>query len=477
MFRRFNHIMTGILSSMKVDAPSFSSSGRAEFLLAVSGGVDSMTMATLFARFCAVTKGAGFAVAHCNFHLRGEESDGDCALVREWAASQGVVCHIADFDTVAYAKEHAVSIEMAARELRYSWFAELCRIHGYTALSVAHNANDNAETLFLNLLRGTGVTGLAGMSQVDVLPSSGPEVCMIRPLLQFTREQIEGYAFAEKIPYRTDRTNAELEYKRNRIRNQVFPLFEKINPSFVRTVSREMGYFTQIRNIADAWFAERAELVRREDGDGMKMDLEALMAQENWEYILFRCLEPYGFNSAQVGHIEHLLKSSAEDRRVTRSGKRFDSGSHILHTSSSELIVLKRKENADMTGSLTVSGPGEYCFNGHDIKVELIDWQDNMPLKQPQGSMIFDACRLGKQFVLRSWKHGDRLRPLGMRGEKKVSDIFTDLKFTKPQKESAIILETVLPSSPGSVAAILGIRQDERFKVTSSTCSVWRLSI
>lgn len=477
MFKRFNHIMTGILSSLKVDDPSFPSSGRTVFLLAVSGGVDSMTMATLFAQFCARVEGVGFAVAHCNFHLRGEESDGDCALVREWADAQGVKCHVADFDTLAYAKEHSVSIEMAARELRYSWFAELCREFAYTALSVAHNANDNAETLFLNLIRGTGVTGIAGMSQLDVLPSAGADVCMIRPLLQFTREQIEAYAFVEKISYRNDRTNAELEYKRNRIRNQVFPIFGKMNPSFVRTVSREMGYFAQIRNIADAWFAERVELVRRQDEDGLRINIDALMAQENWEYILFRCLEPYGFNSAQTGHIEHLLKSSAEDKRVTRSGKRFESAGYTLHTGTAELALVRKKNEGTSLGSLLVSEEGEYSFNGRRIKVELIEWQDDMAIKQPQGTMIFDAQKLGSQFILRSWRHGDRLRPLGMKGKKKVSDIFTDLKFSKLQKDSAVILESALPSSPGSVAAILGVRQDERFKVTASTRSVWRLSI
>ena len=191
-------------------------------LLAVSGGIDSMCMAELAYR-C----GLDFAVAHCNFHLRGEESDGDEALVREWAESRGVRFHRADFDTYAYAERYSVSIEMAARDLRYDWFLEVCEQNGYQVLAVAHNANDNAETLILNLLRGTGLRGLTGMRADGNVPAPGGEnVRMIRPLLGFSRKEIEDYAASAGVKYREDHTNRETVYKRNKLRHNVFPVFE-----------------------------------------------------------------------------------------------------------------------------------------------------------------------------------------------------------------------------------------------------------
>jgi tRNA(Ile)-lysidine synthase len=177
-------------------------------------------------------------------HLRGEESDGDEELVRTWASEHGVRIHVRDFDTETYARENGISIEMAARDLRYAWFAQLCLDHGYKAVSVAHNANDNAETLVLNMLRGAGLRGLSGMSVVSSVPGF-PSIPLLRPLLDCTRKQIEGYMFAHKVSYREDSTNAMSEYKRNRIRNETFSIFETVNPSFVRTLNREMGYFSE----------------------------------------------------------------------------------------------------------------------------------------------------------------------------------------------------------------------------------------
>ena len=201
-------------------------------LLAVSGGIDSMVMADLFLNSAHSSR---ITLAHCNFHLRGEESDGDCAFVRDWACTHGVPFREAGFDTRSYAGEHGVSIEMAARELRYSWFASLCDEEGFSAVAVAHNANDNAETLILNLLRGTGLTGICGMRELSPLAGSAFAV-LIRPLLGFSRDEIREYALSRGLEWREDSTNADSAYKRNLIRNEVFPLFSKVNPS----ISREM---------------------------------------------------------------------------------------------------------------------------------------------------------------------------------------------------------------------------------------------
>ena len=205
-------------------------------LVAVSGGIDSMCLAEKVR-----LDGGPFAIAHCNFGLRGAESDADEAFVRDWVSRHGVVCHVKRFDTASWATEHKVSIEMAARQLRYHWFGELCREHGYDAVAVAHNANDNAETLILNLLRGTGLRGITGMKAEGFIPDPDyADIPLLRPLLGMTREDIEAFAAEHELSWREDSTNSQNEYKRNKIRNQVFPIFKEINPSFVETLNSDM---------------------------------------------------------------------------------------------------------------------------------------------------------------------------------------------------------------------------------------------
>ena len=210
-------------------------------LVAVSGGIDSMCLAEKVR-----LSGEPFAVAHCNFGLRGEESDGDEAFVRHWADAHGIPCHVRRFETSAYAASQGISIEMAARRLRYHWFGELCREHGYSGVAVAHNANDNAETLLLNLLRGTGLKGILGMKAEGFIPDPEfADVPLYRPLLSMTREEIEAFAAENGLTWREDRTNASNDFKRNKIRNQVFPFFKEINPSFIQTLNNDMDRFNE----------------------------------------------------------------------------------------------------------------------------------------------------------------------------------------------------------------------------------------
>jgi len=210
-------------------------------LVAVSGGIDSMCLAEKVR-----LSGEPFAVAHCNFGLRGKESDGDEAFVRNWADAHGVLCHFRRFETSAYAASQGISIEMAARRLRYHWFGELCREQGYTGVAVAHNANDNAETLLLNLLRGTGIKGILGMKAEGFIPDPEfADVPLYRPILSMTREEIEAFAAENGLTWREDRTNASNDFKRNKIRNQVFPFFKEINPSFIQTLNNDMDRFNE----------------------------------------------------------------------------------------------------------------------------------------------------------------------------------------------------------------------------------------
>lgn len=307
-------------------------------LLAVSGGIDSICLASLFLNSSA---GRRFAVAHCNFHLRGEDSDSDEALVAAWCGRNGVRYHKADFDTEQYASSHNVSIEMAARELRYDWFASLCRDNGYYGVAVAHNANDNAETLILNLLRGTGLRGITGMQAETVVPVTMDElsgVRLLRPMLSFSREQIEEYVAANSLEYHDDRTNAETVYKRNRIRHLVFPVFENLNPSFLTTFAREMNAFSEVHEIADDYFLSVRDGVCEPAGKDelLRVNAVRLCHLKHYKYVLYRLLEAYGFRDRLLEPVVRLLESGK-----TFSGKVFEAPGYELITAGECLIVRK----------------------------------------------------------------------------------------------------------------------------------------
>ncbi len=449
--------------------------GEGKILLAVSGGIDSMCMADLFRR-----TGLPFSVAHCNFHLRGEESDADEALVAQWAESSGAGFHKADFDTEAFASGRGVSIEMAARELRYGWFSRLCSDYGYAAVCVAHNANDNAETLFLNIVRGTGLRGLSGMSPESVLPySGGTPARLLRPMLSFTRKQIEGYVMSHSVSFREDRTNASDDYRRNRIRHQVFPVLEMMNPSFIKTVSAEMRRFAQAGAVADSYAASVIGRVTSEDKGCVSADLGALMSSDSWEYVLYCLLDRYGFNGTVADSLVSLLKSGR-----TLSGKRFHSTEFTLLTTGTSLIIrpvssrdlLPDDFTARMNdgGFTVVRGEGAYLCNGVSFSVSVADRSSVPSLKQPEGTLLFDAAVLRFPFVCRKWKDGDWFVPFGMRGRKKVSDFFTDLKYDMFRKEEAVMIVDASDKSRDDkrIAAVLGERIDDRYRVTPSTTSV-----
>ena len=445
------------------------------FLLAVSGGMDSMCMLDLFSQVVSVED---FAVAHCNFSLRGEESDGDQALVEARARDLGVEIFVKRFDTVAFAREKGISIEMAARELRYGWFAGVCQEHGFDAVVVAHNANDNAETLILNLLRGTGLDGLHCMSEVSYRET----VLLCRPLLEYTRKQIEGYVLANKVPYRDDSSNFESDYKRNRIRNEVFPIFEKVNPSFVKTLNREIGYFAEAGSIVEAWCQSQIPNVLVAHEPTVSISLPSLLATDHWRYLLYYILQPYGFNSATLESLEDLLES---DRTV--SGKRFESSSHILYTERDSLEVRPISDSEAQTGAseghclsdIIVREEGIYNLNGVRFQIKVVERTPDFNLKQPVGTVIMDADKMAFPFVCRGWKQGDWFVPFGMKGRKKVSDLFTDLKFSNEDKSRTLILVDSRGDLAENqhIAGVIGYRIDERYKVDMSTTKIISMTI
>ena len=415
-------------------------------LLAVSGGLDSIVMADLFLHSSCRPD---LAVAHCNFHLRGEESDSDEAFVREWAETNGLPFHKKDFDTKEYSASNGVSIEMAARELRYAWFSELCGSAGYGAVAVAHNANDNAETLILNLLRGTGQKGISGMARNSRLP--GSEALLIRPLLDFTREVIREYALGMGLGWHEDSTNADSAYKRNRIRNEVFPVFGKINPAFIQTLNADIVRFEQVRKVVDDFFSVNAPSVSRKEGEGIRISIPELLEAPHSEYLLYRLTEPYGFTPSVLSDISRLLSEGG-----TVSGKRFYSDGYEAYTTADALVVVPRGTIAAAgPEELVVEAEGEYSLCGVDFVVDRVVPDD---LRQPEGTLVMD---IPFPFTVRRWRHGDWMRPLGMTGKKKLSDIFVDLKMSLADKGKALVI-----AGEGShVLALLGRRIDGSVKV------------
>ena len=399
-------------------------------LLAVSGGIDSMYMAN---RAPELFSGARLAVAHCNFSLRGEESDGDSRFVQEWCRDREMECFVKKFDTAAYAREKGLSIEMAARELRYAWFAELCRERGFDAVAVAHNADDNAETLMLNLLRGTGLRGVRGM---------GGRPGVLRPLLGTERAEIRRWMEEHGCRWREDRTNSENEYKRNKLRNEVFPVFREINPSFVRTLNEDMSRFAQADDIVEDYCDRARESVLLADGS---ISLEALKGLKHWGYVLWRLLEGSGIGRWEFTSLCDAIRSGRQ-----LGGRKFGP----VDATSTRLIIRGERPRRELV-----------C--------EILPREEIGELRQGEGVLIADCSRLEFPLKVRRWQAGDWMCPLGMGGRrKKLSDMFTDLGWTSQDKEEAEVIEL----DGQHVAALLCCRIDEAVKVDEGCKEVLRLS-
>lgn len=411
------------------------------FLLGVSGGVDSMCMAELFR--CSRLH-PEFAIAHVNFSLRGEDSDGDEAFVRDWAAAAGIVFFTKRFDTRSYAADKGISIEMAARELRYAWFSELLHEHGFDWLAVAHNLNDAAETMYLNLLRGTGIRGIAGMKEV-----SGTTM---RPLLAFPRQQIEDFARKNGIMHREDATNADSSFARNRIRGEVFPQFAMINPSFLGTTAREMAHFADIEAVLDDLLEQKKAQLTFRDGDAFCINIGRLTAEKQPGYWLFRLLQPFGFNEDILDRMENALEG--------QSGKTFFSSSHKVVRDREFLKVYP----LDATVPVQV-----------DICVADI-WEGFDPRRTDDGVLFVDADKVRMPLVCRRWQPADRFRPFGMKGFRKLSDFFTDLKLDVEQKQRQTVVTTTDSEGNEQIVCIAGLRTDDRYRVTETTKRVVRIS-
>ncbi|MDR0385989.1 MAG: tRNA lysidine(34) synthetase TilS [Prevotellaceae bacterium] len=422
---------------------------RGKCLLAVSGGIDSMVMAHLFVR-----SGFECAIAHCNFSLRGEESDADENLVECFAECHSIPFFSIRFDTDKYAAENKISTQLAARELRYKWFEELKAKHGFAKIATAHNADDNLETFFINLSRGAGLNGLTGIPEnTDSL---------IRPLLDFSRKEIEKYAAANEVRYREDSSNVSDKYLRNKLRHLVLPVWDGISPSFREKALKSIGYL----DMANRFIETEANIFMQHNsfakGNDIYVPLAEIRQLHSAEIILFYILKPYGFRGDAIANICDCVNRAV-------CGKLFFSSSHCLAIDRTCLVI---SPAAETLPEYTLDMDACISTAYFDLRCETVDRKDGFSLMYCKNTGEFDLSKLNFPLTLRPCRDGDRFVPMGMNGHKKLSDFLTDIKMPVSEKKRQSVLV-----SGETIIWLVGLRPDDRFKVTESTEKVLRVWI
>lgn len=400
-------------------------------LVALSGGADSVALLRVLLQL-----GYRCEAAHCNFHLRGEESDRDEAFVVRLCETLRVPLHKVDFQTKEYAAGKGISIEMAARELRYAWFESLLPVCGARVIAVAHHRDDSVETFLLNLVRGTGIKGLKGIAAVNGR--------VVRPMLGVSRADILDYLEALQQDYVTDSTNLVDEYMRNKIRLNVLPLLRELNPSVDDTLAETAMRLSDTLAVYQQAMHEAAQRVRKENS----ISISGLLAEVAPQALLYELLYPLGFNSAQVGEVFRSLKAE--------SGRRF---------LSKKWELLKDRD------FLLLRPVGGEC-PVPELLVQEAD-KDSVEIEKDNRIAFLDADTVMQPLVLRKWQSGDAFVPFGMKGKKSVRNYLKDRKKTLFEKES----QYVVCNASGEVVWLVNERIDDHFKVTGKTQRVLVLRI
>ena len=432
------------------------SDGR--YLVALSGGADSVCLLL-------VLKQLGYFVEaiHCNFHLRGEESDRDELFCQNLCAEKQIPLHLVHFDTREYAQLHKVSIEMAARQLRYHHFASLCQDMGLDGVCVAHHQDDVAETVLMNLIRGTGIKGLSGIKpkiqqRLRVGAKAGIPIplTVIRPFLCVTRDEIEHFLKEIGQDYVTDSTNLVPDVLRNKIRLQVLPLLDEIAPSASRNIVETA------ENVAFAEeFLDQAVSGMMEE---LKDDGSIPVSKIKSEYLLFRILSGYGFTSVQIKQIYAHLDAP--------TGTEFRSESHILVFDRGRLLIEEVEKNP--FHEMRIPEEGTYILDETaKLRIERMPKPEGFEIPRSSDVVAVDADRLQMPLTVRLPKEGDRFTPFGMQGSKLVSDFLTDQKLSLLEKRRQLIIL----DSTGRILWVVGLRPDNHFRITDSTRTILRLSI
>jgi len=415
-------------------------------LAAVSGGMDSLALCMLLYQ-----AGFNFSIANCNFKLRGDESDADEVFTRKLASDYGVKYHSISFETSEYARSKGISIQMAARDLRYEWFEQLLETEGYSAVATAHHLDDQTETFFINLLRGSGIAGIHG-----ILPKQGR---IVRPMLFADKKQIDEFVRNNRLTYREDSSNKSRKYLRNRLRHELLPVLMDIDPAFSHKLDQTIHNIRGVEDILNQKVDEVTKRIVTRKQDYIQIEIgkiKELHPLDTWIYLI---LQPFGFSATVIKEIYEALDGI--------SGKMFFSPTHRLVKDRVSLIIetllildVKHKEFLidEETPGISLPFPLEF---------KTVPVAETLTILNNPAFACLDAEKLSYPLSLRRWHIGDRFIPFGMKGWKKVSDYLTDIKLSVPNKEN-----TWLILSSGEVVWIVGKRIDNRFRITKQTHEV-----
>lgn len=413
-------------------------------LLAVSGGIDSMVMTHLF-----LSTATEIGIAHCNFNLRGSESDEDASFVKKFADDRSIPFYSESFDTTGFASEKNISIQMAARELRYRWFEEIRTKNNYNSIALAHNLNDNIETFLINLTRGTGIAGLSGMKP--------KHKSLIRPLLFASRQIITEYRHLHNIPYREDRSNSEIKYTRNKIRHAILPVFREINPSFDTTLSETAERLGEINEIVSGIISGIRKRVTKHRNNLIIFRVDELNNLSPKRTILFELFKPFGIGNGQLDDLVNLIDG--------KTGGQLFTPTHRLLKNRKEILVSLREDEDE--SYYEISDPEDFQNVPGFVSASIIRLKGNFMIPSSPSIACLDAGKIIFPLIIRKWMPGDSFYPLGMKQKKKLSDYFIDNKYSILDKENCRILE-----SEGKIIWIIGDRIDDRFRITKSTKKV-----
>ncbi len=418
-------------------------------IVALSGGADSVALLL-------VLKALGYRIeaAHCNFHLRGSESNRDEEFVKSLCNTHAIPLHLIHFDTAEYAQLHQVSIEMAARELRYGYFRQLCQDIGADTVCVAHHRDDAVETLLMNLIRGAGIHGLTGIRPKNDI--------IVRPLLCVSRQEIEDYLHALGQDYVTDSTNLVDDVVRNKIRLRVLPLLREINPSVAENIDKTAKYLQETEKIFNnAVVLQKSSLIQYDEvSQAQSVAIPQLLQLPSAEVFLHEWLMPLGFNSTQISQVfVHL---------IGESGREFQSPSHTLIIDRDQLVVEPLKEPMK---TLKMPEPGNYRYSEEYLIYSSIE--NDITISKSDYIATFDSVTVEFPLTIRPVQTADRFCPFGMKGHKLVSDFLTDLKLSVFEKRRQL----VITDRHGEILWVVGRRIDNRFKVTKQTSSILRITL
>jgi len=418
-----------------------------KLLLAISGGVDSVVLTHLLTR-----GNYSFSLAHCNFKLRGKDSDMDEKFCKGLADKLNVKLYSTTFNVKEYCRQNKVSIQMAARELRYNWFYKILKENDFDYIVTAHHAGDVTETMLINLLRGTGINGLKG------IPEKNDNV--VRPLLSVSKEEILEYALKNKIKFRQDKSNLEDKYERNFLRLKIIPLLKKINPDIHKTFHKNTLRFAEEALIVNEYLSEKAKSIVKKRNSEIVLDKSLLSREKHLGSLLHHILNPYGFNETQKGNIrENVISESIP-------GKKYVSAMYELVVDRKELIITEINSNS--FAEIKIQSYNE-LLEQKDFKVS----KETKLLSPRKNELLIEKDKLVFPLTIRIKKTGDKFKPFGMKGFKLLSDFLKDEKVTATEKKNC----RLLINGNGEIIWVIGYRSDERYRIEPGKKEFLKISV